>query len=233
MLSGRYPSDEFSNLKPRLVGDRVADTVGARGDARVVAVTRGGPLPERGQYGVFLGEGGPRVGELDEEMVYESRPGETFVLGASTWRIERITPQQVIVSPAPGEPGKTPFWHGDAAGRPIELGRGLGEFSRRMASMDEERAVGVLTEDHNLDALAARNLLAYLAEQKSVTGAVPSDRTIVVERFRDELGDWRVCVLTPFGGRVHAPWALAIGGGRRGGAGRVAVSAVPPRGRAP
>src|SRR5256884_2466670 len=175
MLSGRYPSDEFSNLKPRLVWDRMADTVIARGDARVVAVTSGGTIPERGLYGVFLGPGGTRVGELDEEMVYESRPGETFVLGASTWRIEQITPQQVIVTPAPGEPGKTPFWRGDAAGRPIELGRALGEFNRRIASMDEERAVGVLTEDHNLDALAARNLLAYLAEQKAVTGTVPSD----------------------------------------------------------
>src|SRR5438105_3127748 len=211
MLSGRYPSDEFSNLKARLVWDRIADTVIARGDARVVAVTSGGTIPERGLYGVFLGEGGPRVGELDEEMVYESRPGETFVLGASTWRIERITPQQVIVSPAPGEPGKTPFWHGDAAGRPIELGRALGEFSRRIASMEEEPAVATLSEEHRLDELAARNLLAYLAEQKAVTGAVPSDRTIVVERFRDELGDWRICILTPFGGRVHAPWALAIG----------------------
>ena len=211
MLSGRYPSDDFSNLKARVIWDRVADTVVARGDARVIAVTSGGTIPERGLYGVFLGEGGPRVGELDEEMVYESRPGETFVLGASTWRIERVTPQQVIVSPAPGEPGKTPFWHGDAAGRPIELGRALGEFSRRIASLDEERAVSTLAADHNLDELAARNLLAYLAEQKAATGAVPSDRTIVVERFRDELGDWRVCVLTPFGGRVHAPWALAIG----------------------
>src|SRR5438105_1728621 len=210
MLSGRYPSDEFSNLKPRLIWDRVADSVVARGDARVIAVTSGGTIPERGLYGVFLGEGGPRVGELDEEMVYESRPGETFVLGASTWRIERITPQQVIVSPAPGEPGKTPFWHGDAAGRPIELGRALGEFSRRIASMDDERAVATLSEEHRLDELAARNLLAYIAEQKQATGAVPSDRTVVVERFRDELGDWRVCVLTPFGGRVHAPWALAI-----------------------
>jgi ATP-dependent helicase Lhr and Lhr-like helicase len=211
MLAGRYPSDEFSNLKARLIWDRVADTVVARGDARVVAITSGGTIPERGLYGVFLGEGGPRVGELDEEMVYESRPGETFVLGASTWRIERITPQQVIVSPAPGEPGKTPFWHGDAAGRPIELGRALGEFSRRLVSMDEERALATLAADHKLDELAASNLLAYLAEQKATTGAVPSDRTIVVERFRDELGDWRVCILTPFGGRVHAPWALAIG----------------------
>jgi ATP-dependent Lhr-like helicase len=211
MLAGHYPSDEFSNLKARLIWDRVADTVVARGDARVVAVTSGGTIPERGLYGVFLGEGGPRVGELDEEMVYESRPGETFVLGASTWRIERITPQQVIVSPAPGEPGKTPFWHGDAAGRPIELGRALGEFSRRVASVDEDVAVATLTAEHNLDDLAARNLVAYLAEQKQTTGVVPSDRALVVERFRDELGDWRVCVLTPFGGRVHAPWALAIG----------------------
>jgi ATP-dependent Lhr-like helicase len=211
MLAGHYPSDEFSNLKARLIWDRVADTVVARGDARVVAVTSGGTIPERGLYGVFLGEGGPRVGELDEEMVYESRPGETFVLGASTWRIERITPQQVIVSPAPGEPGKTPFWHGDAAGRPIELGRALGEFNRRISSLEEDRAVATLTTEHNLDTLAARNLVAYLAEQKQTTGVIPSDRALVVERFRDELGDWRVCVLSPFGGRVHAPWALAIG----------------------
>jgi ATP-dependent Lhr-like helicase len=211
MLAGHYPSDEFSNLKARLIWDRVADTVVARGDARVVAVTSGGTIPERGLYGVFLGEGGPRVGELDEEMVYESRPGETFVLGASTWRIERITPQQVIVSPAPGEPGKTPFWHGDAAGRPIELGRALGEFNRRIAGLDDDRAIATLTAEHNLDELAARNLVAYLAEQKQTTGVVPSDRALVIERFRDELGDWRVCVLTPFGGRVHAPWALAIG----------------------
>src|ERR1700736_1396609 len=209
MLAGRYPSDEFSNLKARLIWDRVADTVVARGDARVVAITSGGTIPERGLYGVFLGEGGPRVGELDEEMVFESRPGETFVLGASTWRIERITPQQVIVSPAPGEPGKTPFWHGDAAGRPIELGRALGEFSRRMVSMEPERALATLRSDHRLDEPAARNLLAYLAEQKAITGAVPSDRTIVVERFRDELGDWRGGVLTPFGGRVPAPRARA------------------------
>src|SRR6266542_3290231 len=211
MLSGRYPSEEFVNLRARIIWDRLQGTVVARGDARVVAVTSGGTIPERGLYGVFLGEGGPRVGELDEEMVYESRPGETFVLGASTWRIERITPQQVIVSPAPGEPGKTPFWHGDAAGRPIELGRALGEFNRTIVGMQQDDALATLRADHRLDDLAARNLLKYLSEQKDTTGSVPSDRTIVVERFRDELGDWRICILTPFGGRVHAPWALAIG----------------------
>jgi ATP-dependent helicase Lhr and Lhr-like helicase len=211
MLAGRYPSDEFRNLKARLIWDRVAGTVVARSDARVVAVTSGGTIPERGLFGVFLGEGGPRVGELDEEMVYESRPGETFVLGASTWRIERITPQQVIVSAAPGEPGQTPFWRGDTVGRPVELGRALGEFSRRIAALDSTTAVRTLADNHSLDALAARNLIAYIEDQKAATGAVPSDRTIVVERFRDELGDWRVCVLTPFGGRVHAAWALGIG----------------------
>ena len=199
MLAGRYPSDEFRNLKARLVWDRVAGTVIARGDARVVAVTSGGTIPERGLYGVFLGEGGPRVGELDEEMVYESRPGETFVLGASTWRIERITPQQVIVSPAP-RAGQDALLAWRRRRRPIELGRALGEFNRKIVAMDEERAMRVLRLTISWDELAARNLLAYLAEQKTVTGAVPSDRTIVVERFRDELGDWRVCVLTPFGG---------------------------------
>ncbi len=147
MLAGRYPSDEFAELKPRLVWDRVANTVVARRDARVVAVTSGGTIPDRGLYGVFLGEEGPRVGELDEEMVYESRPGETFVLGATTWRIERITPQKVLVSPAPGEPGKTPFWHGDAVGRPIELGRALGAFSREIVALDEAKAVDRLRTD--------------------------------------------------------------------------------------
>jgi len=215
MLSGRYPSDEFADLKPRLVWDRQTDEVASRNDARVVAITSGGTIPDRGLYGVFLpgddaGRGGRRVGELDEEMVYESRVGETFLLGASTWRIEEIKPDRVIVTPAPGEPGKMPFWHGDAVGRPIELGRAIGAFLRELEPMKPEAAVARLRHDHALDELAARNLVAYLAEQREVTGVLPTDRTIVVERFRDELGDWRVALLTPFGGRVHAPWSMAI-----------------------
>ncbi|MGH2446886.1 MAG: Lhr family helicase [Candidatus Limnocylindria bacterium] len=215
MLAGRYPSDEFADLKPRLVWDRQTDEVASRNDARVVAITSGGTIPDRGLYGVFLpgddaGRGGRRVGELDEEMVYESRVGETFLLGASTWRIEEIRPDRVIVTPAPGEPGKMPFWHGDAVGRPIELGRAIGAFLRELEPMKPDAAVRRLRESHALDDLAARNLVAYLAEQREVTGQLPTDRTLVVERFRDELGDWRVALLTPFGGRVHAPWALAI-----------------------
>ncbi|MBI2756485.1 MAG: DEAD/DEAH box helicase [Chloroflexi bacterium] len=210
MLSGRYPSDEFADLKPRLVWDRTEGTVTARADARVVAVTSGGTIPDRGLYGVFLGEGGPRVGELDEEMVYESRPGETFILGASTWRIESITPNKVIVRPAPGEPGKMPFWHGDSEGRPIELGRALGQFTRRFEHLEPLAAIPLLEAEHCLDPLAAANLVQYLAEQRAATGQVPTDRAVIVERFRDELGDWRVCVLTPFGARVHAPWGMAI-----------------------
>ena len=215
MLSGRYPSDEFADLKPRLVWDRQTDEVASRNDARVVAITSGGTIPDRGLYGVFLpgddaGRGGRRVGELDEEMVYESRVGETFLLGASTWRIEEIKPDRVIVTPAPGEPGKMPFWHGDAVGRPIELGRAIGGFLRELEPMQAEAAIARVREDHALDERAARNLVAYLAEQVAVTGALPTDRTIVVERFRDELGDWRVALLTPFGGRVHAPWSMAI-----------------------
>src|SRR5687768_2557427 len=215
MLSGRYPSDEFADLKPRLVWDRQTDEVVSRNDARVVAITSGGTIPDRGLYGVFLpgddsSKGGRRVGELDEEMVYESRVGETFLLGASTWRIEEIKPDRVIVTPAPGEPGKMPFWHGDAIGRPIELGRAIGSFLRELEPMSPEAAEARVREDHALDELAARNLVAYLREQREVTGALPTDRTIVVERFRDELGDWRVAVLTPFGGRVHAPWSMAI-----------------------
>jgi ATP-dependent helicase Lhr and Lhr-like helicase len=215
MLSGRYPSDEFADLKPRIVWDRQTDEVASRNDARVVAITSGGTIPDRGLYGVFLpgddaGRGGRRVGELDEEMVYESRVGETFLLGASTWRIEEIRPDRVIVTPAPGEPGKMPFWHGDAVGRPIELGRAIGAFLRELEPMKLDAAVSRVRDDHALDELAARNLVAYLAEQREVTGVLPTDRTIVVERFRDELGDWRVALLTPFGGRVHAPWSMAI-----------------------
>ena len=215
MLTGRYPSDEFSDLKPRMVWDRQTDEVASRNDARVVAITSGGTIPDRGLYGVFLpgddaGRGGRRVGELDEEMVYESRVGETFMLGASTWRIEEIRPDRVIVTPAPGEPGKMPFWHGDAVGRPIELGRAVGSFLRELEPMKADAAVARLRESHALDELAARNLVAYLADQREVTGVLPTDRTIVVERFRDELGDWRVALLTPFGGRVHAPWSMAI-----------------------
>jgi ATP-dependent Lhr-like helicase len=215
MLSGRYPSDEFADLKPRVVWDRQTDEVSSRNDARVVAITSGGTIPDRGLYGVFLPgddakRGGRRVGELDEEMVYESRVGETFLLGASTWRIEEIRPDRVIVTPAPGEPGKMPFWHGDAIGRPIELGRAIGAFLRELEPMAPAAAMTRLRESHALDDLAARNLVGYLGEQREVTGALPTDRTIVIERFRDELGDWRVVVLTPFGGRVHAPWSMAI-----------------------
>ena len=215
MLSGRYPSDEFADLKPRVVWDRQTDEVASRNDARVVAITSGGTIPDRGLYGVFLpgddaGRGGRRVGELDEEMVYESRVGETFMLGASTWRIEEIKPDRVIVTPAPGEPGKMPFWHGDAVGRPIELGRAIGGFLRELEPMKPAAAISRLRESHALDERAATNLVAYLGEQVEITGALPTDHTIVVERFRDELGDWRVALLTPFGGRVHAPWSMAI-----------------------
>ncbi|MEY2767091.1 MAG: hypothetical protein RI912_754, partial [Actinomycetota bacterium] len=171
--------------------------------------TNGGTIPDRGLFGVFLPDG-TRVGELDEEMVYESRPGETFLLGASTWRIEDITFERVIVTPAPGQPGKMPFWHGDMMGRPVELGRALGEFVRSTRTMDDAAAVDVLQREHMLDELAATNLVAYLSEQAESTGVVPDDRTVVVERFRDEIGDWRVCIHTPFGTPVHAPWAMAI-----------------------
>ncbi len=210
MLSGRYPSDEFAELRPRINWDRVADRVEGRRGAQRLAVTSGGTIPDRGLYGVFIageGDGYRRVGELDEEMVYETRPGETFTLGSTTWRIEDITRDQVLVSPAPGEPGKLPFWHGDGLGRPIEVGRAVGAFLREVT---DAAGSGALTSDYGLDALAANNLATYLGEQLDATGVIPSDRTLVVERFRDEIGDWRICLLSPFGGRVHAPWALAI-----------------------
>ena len=209
LLAGRYPSEEFSELRPRLVWDRVNDRLRARQGSKRLAVTSGGTIPDRGLFGVFLPDG-KRVGELDEEMVYESRPGETFLLGASTWRIEDITFERVTVTPAPGVPGKMPFWHGDRPGRPLELGRALGAFVRELREAGPDTAFGRLRDHYRLDELAASNLVQYLDEQVEATGAVPDDRTVVVERFRDEIGDWRVCILSPFGTPVHAPWAMAI-----------------------
>ncbi|HEX6332008.1 MAG TPA: DEAD/DEAH box helicase [Actinomycetota bacterium] len=209
LLSGRYPSDEFAELRPRVVWDRRTDVVRAREGAGRLAIASGGTIPDRGLFGVFTADG-RRVGELDEEMVYESRRGEVFLLGATAWRIDDITFDRVIVTPAPGEVGKMPFWKGDKPGRPIELGRAMGAVTRELASMPPERAEDRLLEEFGLDRLAAANLAAYLEDQREAAGAVPDDRTILVERFRDEIGDFRVCVLTPFGGRVHAPWAMAI-----------------------
>ena len=209
MLAGRYPSDEFAELRPRIVWDRTAGVIRGRGGAARLAVTNAGTIPDRGLFGVHLVDGGGRVGELDEEMVYEARAGQTFMLGASTWRIEEITRDRVLVSPAPGVPGAIPFWKGEGPGRPYELGEAIGKASRELASLPDEQAAERLRSDYSLDELAARNLMTFLREQEQATGAVPSDRTIVVERFRDEIGDWRVCVLTPYGARVHAPWALA------------------------
>ncbi len=213
LLAGRYPSEEFRDLRPRIVWDRIADTLRARDGAQRLAVTNGGTIPDRGMFGVFLPDG-TRVGELDEEMVYQTRPGETFVLGASTWRIEDVSFDRVIVNPAPGEPGKMPFWHGDRLGRPLDLGRAVGEFLRTIreeqSGPDQSQAEQTLITRHCLDPLAAKNLLTYINEQVEATGTLPDDRTIVVERFRDEIGDWRICIHSPFGTPVHAPWAIAL-----------------------
>ncbi|WP_406342139.1 ATP-dependent helicase [Streptomyces sp. NBC_00648] len=215
MLAGRYPSDAFAELRPRVVWDRVAGTVTGRPGAQRLAVTSGGTIPDRGLFGVFLAgsdpkKGGGRVGELDEEMVYESRVGDVFTLGTTSWRIEDITRDRVLVSPAPGVPGRLPFWKGDQLGRPLELGRALGAFLREVGSLSPEDARLRLLSA-GLDAWAADNVLAYLDEQRRACGHVPDDRTILVERFRDELGDWRVVIHSPFGAQVHAPWALALG----------------------
>jgi ATP-dependent Lhr-like helicase len=204
MLAGRYPSDEFAELRPRIVWDRTAGVVRGRPGAQRLAVTNAGTIPDRGLFGVFIADGGGRVGELDEEMVYEARAGQVIMLGASSWRIEEITRDRVLVSPAPGVPGAVPFWKGEGVGRPYELGEAIGRFSRELLAKKDPSIPG-------LDPRAAANLIAFLREQERATGAVPSDRTVVVERFRDEIGDWRVCILTPFGGRVHAPWAMAVG----------------------
>ncbi|MDO5286376.1 MAG: DEAD/DEAH box helicase [Actinomycetia bacterium] len=228
MLSGRYPSEDFAQLRPRLVWNRVTGTLSGRPGAQRLAVTSGGTIPDRGLFGVFLASGdgpGRRVGELDEEMVYESRVGDTFTLGTSTWQITEITHDRVLVTPAPGAPGRLPFWHGDAAGRPAELGQALGGFVRELGRLPAAQARDRVAAA-GLDAWATDNLLGYLAEQRSATGHVPDDRTIVVERFRDELGDWRVVVHSPYGQPVHAPWALVVAGQLRQQYG-IDVQAVP------
>ena len=212
MLSGRYPSDEFAELRPRLTWDRLANKLSSREGSRRVAILNGGTIPDRGLYGVFLSGAvkGARVGELDEEMVFESRTGDTIVLGATTWRIEEISRDRVIVSPAPGETGKMPFWKDDGPGRPAEFGRQIGEMTRELLRLPRPVAFAQLVEQHSLEANAAENLLRYLEEQVLATQRVPSDEDIVIEICRDELGDRRVCVLTPFGSRVHAPWCMAV-----------------------
>jgi ATP-dependent Lhr-like helicase len=213
LLSGRYPSDEFAELRPRLTWDRIRNVVTARDGAMRLAILNAGTIPDRGLYGVFLAysEGkAVRVGELDEEMVFESHPGETFILGASTWRIVEITHDRVLVTPAPGEPGKMPFWKGDGPGRPLEFGRRIGALVRELRALPKPAALTRLVAEHDLDPGAAENLLRFLADQEDATGSVPDDRTVVIERCRDELGDWRVCVLTPFGSRIHIPWAMAV-----------------------
>ena len=205
MLDGRYPSQEFGELRARIVWDRVAGTIRARKGSRQLAIANAGTIPDRGLYAVTLPDG-RRVGELDEEMVYEARPGQAFLLGASAWRIEEIGRDRVIVTPAPGAPGAVPFWKGDSVGRPVELGRAIGAFAREAVDWDAE----ALQRDYDLDPRAARNLLAYLREQQAATRVLPSERTIVLERFRDEIGDWRLCILSPYGRRVHAAWGLAL-----------------------
>lgn len=229
MLAGRYPSEEFAELRPRLVWDRVTDVLTARPGALRLAVTSGGTIPDRGLFGVFLASGattsdvpvdaertggrvrgGRRVGELDEEMVYESRVGDTFTLGSSTWRIDDITPDRVLVTPAPGVPGRLPFWKGDSQGRPAELGRAMGAWVRELGTLTPA-AARERVEAAGLDPWAADNLLTYLTEQRAATGDLPTDNVLVVERFRDELGDWRVVLHSPYGARVHAPWAVVVG----------------------
>jgi ATP-dependent Lhr-like helicase len=210
MLAGRYPSDLFAELRPRINWDRVTGQLEPRPGSLQLAVTNAGTIPDRGLYRVTLPDGS-RVGELDEEMVYESREGDTFLLGSTAWRIIQITHDRVEVVPAPAEgAAKMPFWHGDVLGRSVETGLAIGRFVREIGALDAELAEGKLRDDYSLDHLAARNLASYLREELEATGVLPSDKTIVIERFRDEIGDWRVVLLSPFGARIHAPWAMAL-----------------------
>lgn len=214
LLSGRYPSDEFSELRPRINWDRITGMISPRKGAQRLAILNGGTIPDRGLYGVFLvgndGESGGRVGELDEEMVFECRPGDVFLLGASSWRVMDITRDRVMVVPAPGEPGRMPFWRGDGPGRPLEFGRAIGQLSRELLAESPKDATARLTSEHGLQDSAAVSLLEYLQEQVEAIGEIPSDRTIVIESFLDEVGDWRIVILSPYGARVHAPWAMLV-----------------------
>lgn len=212
LLSGKYPSTEFAELRPRLVYDHDTGTLTGRPGAQRLAVTSGGAIPDRGLFAVYLaGAQKPsRVGELDEEMVYESRPGDVISLGATSWRITEITHDRVLVVPAPGQPGRLPFWHGDGIGRPAELGAALGALTGELSRLDREsfdkRCAGLGFDDYATD-----NLWRLLDDQRTATGTVPTDATLLVERFRDELGDWRVVLHSPYGLRVHGPLALAVG----------------------
>jgi ATP-dependent Lhr-like helicase len=226
MLSGRYPSDAFAELRPRITWDRVGGVLRARQGAKRLAVLNAGVIPDRGLYGVYLADGAAesgaegtgsgkrapsrRLGELDEEMVFESRESEVFLLGASSWRIVEITRDRVLVAPAPGEPGKMPFWHGDRVGRSAEAGEVLGKLVRELGRRKEDASVEALVTRHALDERAARNLVRYVLDQREATDVLPTDRAIVIERFQDELGDYRLCILSPWGTRVHAPLATAI-----------------------
>ena len=214
MLSGRYPSDEFSELRPRINWDRVTGIVSPRKGGQRLAILNGGTIPDRGLYGVYLigddGESGGRVGELDEEMVFECRPGDVFLLGASSWRVMEITRDRVLVVPAPGEPGRMPFWRGDGPGRPFEFGKAIGQLTRELTAEKAPAAIEKLQDQHGLDESAAESLVAYLNDQLEACGELPTDRSIVVETFLDEVGDWRIVILSPFGSRVHAPWALLV-----------------------
>ncbi|MGE0081127.1 MAG: DEAD/DEAH box helicase [Thiohalomonadaceae bacterium] len=210
MLTGGYPSGEFADLRPLLAWDRARDIIEARRGTAMLSRLNVGTIPDRGLYTVQIGSDGPRLGELDEEMVFESKKGDVILLGASSWRIEEITRDRVHVSPAPGEGGRLPFWHGEGPGRPRELGLALGAFLRELAALPREARAAWLEQHLALDEFAAGNLAAYVNEQEAATGVLPSDRHIVVERFRDELGDWRVCILSPFGARIHGPWAMAL-----------------------
>ena len=210
MLTGRYPAEDFPDLKPRIVWDRATDTLKTRRDAATLSLMNVGTIPDRGTYMVQHGHEGPRVGELHEGMVLQSRPGQTFVLGATTWRILEIKRDRVVVEAAPGEPGRLPFWRGAGPGRPVDLGREMGAFVRELAPLEREAAAAQLRAEGSLDDNAIENLLDYIGEQKEATEVLPTDTEIVIERFRDELGDWRICILSPFGTRIHAPWATAI-----------------------
>ena len=206
MLSGKYPSDIAAELEPRITWDRVSDRLIGTRAARMTAVISGGTIPDRGLYTVNLPDR-TRLGELDEEFVHESRMGDVFQLGSSTWRIAAIEHDRVVVTPAPGTPARMPFWHGEYMARSLMLSHRVGALRRQLASAPSEEE---LRDQYGCDAATANSLIKYIAAQRAATGIVPDDRNIVIEQFRDETGAVRIVIHAAFGGRINAPWGMAL-----------------------
>lgn len=210
MLSGKYPSDVASELQARITWDRVTDTLTPMRSSRLIATVSGGTIPDRGLYTVNLADK-TRLGELDEEFVHESRVGDAFNLGSSTWRITAIEHDRVVVIPAPGAPARMPFWHGEFMARSMHLAPRIGQLRRSLDAAKTPDELRAIEDQYHSDADTVRSLAEYVQAQHELTEGVPDDKQLVLEHFRDEVGSIRLVLHAPFGGRVNAPWGMALG----------------------